>query len=104
MIQNKNAEEISISTENLLKNKVSELKLYPNPANNYFTLNYKTEQSENNIAKVMNVAGQIVDVINLENTDGEVLINTESYAAGIYSVTIWNGYRPLISKKLIISK
>jgi len=63
-------------------NSVSEVNVYPNPANN--VLNITAQNIET--LKVLNIAGQVIDNQVVNNNNAE--INVSNYSAGIYFVQV----------------
>ncbi len=80
--------------------------LYPNPATSNVTIDLNLGSSETVSVNIYNALGILVysDVkSNLSAGQNEIALNTESFASGIYNVTISTAHSKS-SRKLIISK
>ncbi len=79
--------------------KTGDFKLYPNPADTYFSIQLPESYASSEIT-VYNIAGQPVKVVK-PNNQNNVRIDSSDLAKGLYNVVISNG-RNIISQKLII--
>ena len=87
------------STVGIAEFKVSDFKLYPNPANDYFTVQL-SESSISSEIRVLNISGQPVKLVK-SSGETSVRIETTDLAKGIYNVVISNGSNES-SQRLII--
>ncbi|MFK7949935.1 MAG: LamG-like jellyroll fold domain-containing protein [Saprospiraceae bacterium] len=85
---------------NQLIEKKADVKVFPNPANNYFVVENK--QIRNAQIQVYNAVGQQVDLPNFVSDD-QVLFKTDNLPKGIYFVNIQIGEK-LITKRIIVSE
>jgi len=88
---------LNVGEESFLE---SNIKLYPNPASNNFTLDYRGNQQLTQLT-VMNVNGQIVLHKDLSEFNGQQQINIQDLSAGMYFVNL-ESTRNKVTKKLII--
>ena len=75
--------------EKLTNTKINSLekgiKIYPNPAKEYFILSYNLSDTENNkTLNITDVNGKIVSVRQISNNFGEIFVKTDSFKKGIY--------------------
>lgn len=83
----------------------TDLNIYPNPAETYFTLDYSlVECSENCIIVVVDASGKILFNKELMNDNDMILISTENWRSGIYSCSLIVDGKSIISKKISILK
>tara|TARA_B100000900_G_scaffold300281_1_gene258838 strand:+ start:4694 stop:6223 length:1530 start_codon:yes stop_codon:yes gene_type:complete len=85
-----------LGTAGLNDNEINNLKMFPNPANDY--LNFATNSSENIDIQIFNVLGK--SVLKLENVEN--IINISELKSGLYFVKINLGVKSSI-KRLIIN-
>lgn len=73
-----------------LTNNISALKIYPNPSNGIFTLNYTMSGSDNVTISIINELGQQVYTEQRHANNGPVTeqLNVENLASGIYMLRI----------------
>jgi len=91
----------ALSTQNSKDNK---FKVYPNPANNYFIVEYKLESKElNSEIQIINNLGKIIKIIKLDKRIGEEVIDTKSLSSGIYMINLYINGKIIDSQKLSIS-
>jgi hypothetical protein len=88
-------------TEN--SSEVTELNLFPNPANSHFNLIFVNEKAEQVSVEITNALGQNVKKVSLENTKGVVNHNVDitNIEAGVYFVKVNVGSRSSIKKLTI---
>jgi len=100
-----NISRTQISTASISESEISDLiKVYPNPANEYLTIDL--EQFTGKIEKIefLNIQGQVVEELNLESTDHRILkLGLNNYSKGIYLIQL-HSVRGIFTKKLIINK
>lgn len=79
--------------------------LFPNPASNYVTLNFVSEESASAHFSVFDISGREVVSrdVNVTNGDNSLTENTSSFQNGVYLVQLKTADK-VICKKLIVSK
>jgi hypothetical protein len=90
-------------------NKLNEIKsanLYPNPATDFFSINYEISSETDLTIKIMDYSGNLVETINIENLTAGIYskeIKTAGYYKGIYFIIfeVENGYT---TRKILIEK
>ena len=75
---------------------------YPNPAKDYFIIDYNLENASTATVEVMNVLGSTVISQNISVNDMQAKISTNNLDAGVYFYNIIVDGNRLESKKLII--
>ena len=82
------------------------LRLYPNPARDYFTVYYKVPDALRNSLslQVKDASGRIVLQHPLPDNAFEYMIDTGILTKGIYTVVLLNSNRMLKAEKLVIIK
>ena len=82
------------------------LKLYPNPARDYFTVYYKVPDAlrYSLSLQVKDASGRIVQQQFLPDNAFEYMIDTGILTKGIYTVVLLNSNRMLKAEKLVIFK
>jgi len=81
------------------------LKVYPNPADKYVTVEYKIEtESENLVLKVSDAGGRNVFVRKLANKEDSLLIDIEDFVPSSYVVYIEIGGKIVDSKVIAVTK
>jgi len=89
-----------VSTES-----ISYLKVYPNPANDYFALDYKVQENYNELRiDVMDAIGKLIFSKRLIKLKNQELINLQGYKPGLYIISLIGDGRKIESKKLSITK
>jgi len=79
--------------------------VYPNPATDYVTINYKTTGRFNNISLIISdITGKIIYTRNLDIEQDEIIIPTSKYPNGQYFCTLKNNDQILTSKKIMLIK
>ena len=80
------------------------IKVYPNPASSQATVAYQFDTPGDLQISVYNVRGQLVTTrMEKGQTDGEVILNVQDWAEGLYHIRISNGYEQ-IARQLVVSK
>ena len=72
------------------------IKVFPNPAKNYFILSYNLSDTEK-VLNITDITGKIIFTKQIENNFGELFIKTNDFKKGIYFIQIGEN-----SKKIII--
>ena len=80
------------------------IKVYPNPAKSEATIAYQFETPGDLHISVYNVRGQLVATrIEKGQTEGQILLNVQDWAEGLYHIRISNGFDQ-IARQLVVSK
>jgi hypothetical protein len=63
-----------------------DFKIYPNPAMNYYTVEYNIETELNHeiILQVLNVAGKLLEDYHIQGNQGHKIISTKGLKPGLY--------------------
>lgn len=83
------------------------LAVYPNPANNFFNLSLKAEQTENVSIRIIDFSGKVVKTIpwTVKNGDNSIRITgIENINKGMYFVTVVNAEGVLIGKSSLVKQ
>ena len=75
----------------------------PNPAINSVTFEYKNIIVQTDIA-IYDLTGRCIKTYNITENSGSIVVDTSTYAAGVYVVLLRNNNEILLQKKLIIQK
>jgi len=79
--------------------------VYPNPATDYVTINYKTAKITNDLSLIISdITGKIIYTRNLDIEQDEIIIPTSKYPNGQYFCTLKNNDQILASKKIMLIK
>ncbi|MCK9452073.1 MAG: T9SS type A sorting domain-containing protein [Bacteroidales bacterium] len=78
---------------------------YPNPFNNSTTLSYKLNSDAEVTITIFNQVGETIEVIKQKSQAGEqkLLLNTETYPAGIYYYSIISGNQQIKNKMIKVN-
>lgn len=107
-----NASQVKLNNNNELQVGVNDLaktldnvSVYPNPATNYFVLNYSINQAQTVSVTIYNTLGELVGIETLNTNPGNVShrLNIEHLPQGSYTIVIASK-ESTISKKLTIIK
>ena len=83
-----------------------ELKIYPNPANDFIEL--KIEDEKLNISEtqiyIYNNLGQLIREEELEFKEGKATLNTKDLENGVYVVRLISGSYGTVSKRIVIAR
>ena len=74
---------------------------FPNPASQQVTVQYSLNESHGNIV-IYDILGHCVKVIDINNGNNSVMVNTSDLPSGVYMYGILDGRRSLQMKKLVI--
>jgi len=78
-----------LSLPKWVRGRAANLFLYPNPASQYFTLEYTLEElGTGTSVEIIDDAGRIVYTSELHSAKDAVLVSTEEWAAAIYRVNL----------------
>ena len=81
------------------------IKLYPNPAHDYITLEYQTGDSYSQMWFVIqNIAGKTLIQQSLEPGDNSIMINLSDLSANIYNLTLYGDGNLIEVKKITVIK
>jgi len=83
--------------------KLANFTVYPNPNDGTFTIDYSSASSSNLTIKLYNATGAIVANWSFENTSGKLYetVTTENLAAGMYILTLSDGFNSYTNKLVI---
>lgn len=85
--------------------KESSLDVFPNPANNYFIVEYEIDQSyEQAIIIIHDMKGKVVGSYQLTGDQDQLVIPIGALNNGIYMVSMYINNRPVDTKKITILK
>jgi hypothetical protein len=66
------------------------LKLYPNPAHDYMTIEFNLPySSESIIAEIVTIQGKPVEICRLNGNRGEKIVDMRKFVSGTYIVRLW---------------
>jgi hypothetical protein len=85
---------------------ITNISVYPNPANNATSLSLDLVQNETVSINVINTVGQVMHAESLNNLSAGnhvINFNTENWASGIYNINI-STTTGIINRKLVVSK
>jgi hypothetical protein len=86
--------------------KMSEISLFPNPAQDQVQLSFESKESGNYQIQIINTLGQVVlnQTMNLGAGNQLVSINQLPSIAGIYQIILIKNGNQMATRKLMISK
>jgi len=89
----------------LIEHITNNFNVYPNPAQDNFTISYLLSGSENFSVEIKDATGKLVEKSISASSKGQFIttVNTEHYSNGIYFIHVREGERSLV-RKLIIAK
>jgi hypothetical protein len=94
---------IGESTNSQSENSDMQFKVYPNPANDYFLIDYMlTEESVGAKIEIRDINGKIVKSILILNPQNQLVIETKGMKNGIYFVCLVNNGAVIKQSKLTI--
>jgi hypothetical protein len=72
------------------QSQLGELSYFPNPASDFVTLTFNTEESQNIVCKIVDMSGKVVYQNNFEHNGGPFseTINVSTFAKGIYFLNL----------------
>lgn len=83
----------------------SVLEVYPNPATGYFVLGYQLDSVRTDaIVEIRNTIGELINTIPVTNEIDKQMINTDTWQAGIYIITLKQKGDIIESAKLTLMK
>ena len=78
---------ISSSKNNTIASDALQLIAYPNPFDSNFTVEIKSENPQNNIVKVYDITGQLIEEIQIDSVNTELHLG-ENLPSGVYLITV----------------
>ena len=76
--------------------------LYPNPAKEYITLEYRMEPAVNNhVIEIVSLAGVHVETFRLHGTQGVKIIDLRRWKQGTYIIRLSNNGKTLQNEKFV---
>ena len=80
-----------------------QLKVYPNPSDDYVIIQYQAEKEiPGSVVEVTNMNGSIVKSITIANQQDQVVVDTRSWKTGVYIATLKANGNPVESIKFTI--
>ena len=96
-------EEGGVDINEVLKNKLIQLSIYPNPSKNEFIFQMKNFENKDIAIEVYNLTGELIDRILVSNTgDDKVVFDAQNLGAGDYLVKASDGEFILTQKITVI--
>jgi hypothetical protein len=81
------------------------LKLFPNPAGNYFMAEYNLSKEQYpGFISISDIYGKELQLLHLKDKQNQIVIPTQRFAEGIYIVQLYSGNDAIESKKITIAK
>jgi len=88
-----------------IERKANHLSLFPNPAGNYFIVQYDlTDQYNLGILSISDINGKELKAINLQDKQNQIVIPTQEFSAGVYLIRLFGGNHFIESQKVTIIK
>jgi hypothetical protein len=88
-----------------LTESLTNLKVYPNPATDYVTFEYKLpEYVEQSTVIITSITGKVIKEFDLKDITGQILWDTRTIENGIYFYALKRGDKTLTSGKVSIMK
>jgi hypothetical protein len=88
-----------------LTKSLTNLKVYPNPATDYVTFEYKLpEYVEQSTIIITSITGKVIKEFDLKDITGQILWDTRTIENGIYFYALKRGDKTLTSGKVSIMK
>ena len=80
--------------------------IFPNPAKQYFTIEYKipSETITNAVIEIQSIDGRLIKQIPLKNSQFQLIIDIKEYAKGVYLIVLKNNGTVIESAKVTIIK
>jgi hypothetical protein len=93
----------ALSTNDLSTNSL--FKIYPNPASNYFLVNFVSENIKGFNLSVIDLAGRVILTKSINAANGSEVVETSNWAAGEYLVQLRNTDNKILkTEKVVVSK
>ena len=82
---------------------INQLKVFPNPAKEFFIVDYQiSDIMKNTQLELIDAAGRKVQIIELKTTKGQTMIKTENMAKGLYHCYLYNNNAIVMHTKITI--
>ena len=92
----KTGNKITLKPENLLK-------VYPNPAKDYFIVEYQlTEEINHAVIEIVDAMGRKLQSIALFNKKDQIMINTNALSSGFYNCILLNNEKIMSQTKISV--
>jgi len=78
-----------------------DINIYPNPANEYFFINFTCLESKMYLISIYDIVGKLIKEIDSQYQESELKINISDMPKGIYFISVKDDYKSIV-KKLII--
>lgn len=99
-----NLNRTEISTTGINNTDISkEIKVYPNPANNYVIVDFNELSEVIDNLSIITIQGQVIKTITVNNNQKEINIALDDFSQGVYLINLY-GKNGIITKKLIVNK
>ena len=86
-----------------LKQENNILKVFPNPAKEFFIVDYQiNDNMKNSRLELIDATGRIVQIIELKTTKGQTMIKTENMAKGLYHCYLLNNDAIVTQTKITV--
>ena len=95
----------SIKMKKTIKKAVTTLKVFPNPAKDYFIVEYKLKDDVSLPCqlKIVDANGRDTKTYTITNKSGQLIINTKSLIKGLYHCYLLNKVKIQADTKIIIN-
>ena len=93
---------VNIGNSSVQKN--SDFKLYPNPTNGSFTLDYHLGDNDSGILSIYDVAGKLIRNYSLNSSTTTAIVNVSQLEAGVYIYSVLINNAKVKTDRLIIIK
>ncbi|MCF8348008.1 MAG: T9SS type A sorting domain-containing protein [Bacteroidales bacterium] len=77
------------------------IKIYPNPAKDYLTIEYRLPSVGDGVIEVVALKGAKMDISTVSGLWGEKIIDLRNYPAGVYFIRLWQSGDVLQTKKFV---
>jgi len=79
------------------------LKVYPNPAKEFVTIDLNQVTEKANLITLFNIQGQLVSSVNISNSENILQLPLQNFSEGIYFIQVHTS-QSILTKKIIIKK
>ena len=81
------------------------LKVYPSPAHDYFTIEYKLNAiNPSSLIKITDVKGNLINQLLIRESQNQIVINTKLMAPGTYFCDLYLNNKKIDSQKISVIK
>lgn len=78
---------------------------YPNPANQRVSIDYRLPTSAQGAhVRVQNLLGKVMQQQQIRGTEGSMSFDIETFAPGIYFLTLWSGDQAVLTRKFTVNR